>query len=433
MELTQPPQTHYVNSGGFDLAYQVVGDGELDLIWLGGFATNIDLMWDVPAIVAWMTDLASWARVITFDKRGSGQSERVPPGQMPTLEDRLADLAVVQNAAGSSRAALVGDCEGGALGALYAATFPQRVSHLVLSGAVLSPLDSTLGDHLVEGWGTGVSGEYWTPSLIDLPGVRAAWGRWERSAVTRAGVQVLLDMAAETDVRGILPAITVPTLVLHRDGDRVAPVDHARQAAATIPSCELRILPGVDHPPWYGDSGSMLRELRRFLTGDPAPPNTDRILTTLLFTDLVGSTQLATSLGDAAWSERLELHDHLADHAVKQHGGRMVKHTGDGILASFSRPGDAIRCATHVTRQLSEAGLAVRCGIHTGECEIRGDDLGGIALHIAARVLALAQPHEVLVTRTVRDLVAGSAITFDPRGIHPLRGIDGHWELHAAR
>jgi class 3 adenylate cyclase/pimeloyl-ACP methyl ester carboxylesterase len=428
----RPPQTQYVNSGGYDIAYQVVGEGPVDVGWLGGFATNIDAMWDVPEAVAFMNRMAEWCRLIVFDKRGTGVSERVPPNEMPTLEERMSDLGAVLDAVGSQRTALIGDCEGGALAALYAASHPDRVTHLVLSGAILGPPDPALVAEVVTNWGTGVSGDYWAPSIIDSPGVREDWGRWERSSVTRSGARTLFEMAAETHVRAVLPAVTVPTLVLHRRGDRVVPIEHGREAASLIDGCVIGELPGDDHTPWFGDSESFLSALRDFLLDGAETPRGERVLATLLFTDVVGSTELAQRLGDAAWQSRLVAHDDAVVRAVDRFRGQLIKTTGDGALATFDRPSNAVRCALSIVRQLSSSELRIRCGAHTGEFELRGSDVDGIAVHIAARVMDLAGPDEVLVSRTVKDLMAGSDVELEPRGGHELRGVEGVWELFSA-
>lgn len=426
------PETRYVTSGGYDLAYQVVGEGPVDVGWVGGFATNLDAMWDVPPIAAFMHRMAEWSRLIVFDKRGTGVSERVTADRMPTLEERMSDLEAVLDAAGSERVALVGDCEGGALAAVFAASHPDRVGHLVLSGAIVGPPEPSMVDDVVENWGTGISGEYWAPSIIDAPGARENWGRWERSAVTRSGARTLFDMAAETDVRAVLPAVTVPTLVFHRRGDRVAPIEHGREAASRIRGCLLRETPGEDHSPWFGDPEAFLSALREFVLDGVEPPRGERILATLLFTDVVGSTELAQRLGDAAWQSRLVAHDDAITRAVDRFQGLLVKTTGDGALARFDRPGNAVRCAMSIVSQLSSSELRIRCGVHTGETELRNGDVDGIAVHIAARVMDLAGPDEVLVTRTVKDLIVGSEIGLERRGDYELRGVDGRWELFRA-
>ena len=441
-------QTRYTRSGGVDIAYQVVGDGPLDVVWVPGFVSHVEMFWDLPGFGDAWRRFARFARLIVFDKRGTGLSERA--SRLPTLEERMDDVRAVMDAADSRRAALVGMSEGGPMAILFAATYPERTAALVLWGtfarAAFAPdcpagaapdVVESLYDFIREKWGTGrvlarVSMQDLTPDDAILGG----FGRAERNAGTPSAAVMAMRFGAETDVRHVLPAIRVPTLVAHRTGDPLVNVELGRQLAANIPGARLLELPGDFHLGGIpGCNDALFDEIEEFLTGTrTAPaPDVDRVLVTILFTDIVGSTERAAALGDRRWRALLDAHDAAVRQTLAGMRGRELKTTGDGFMAAFDGPARAIRCAKAITDAARRLGLDVRAGLHTGECEVRGDDLTGLAVHIGARTAALAGPGEVLLTGTVRDLVAGSELEFDDRGEHELRGVPGRWRVFSAR
>ncbi|HJQ42503.1 MAG TPA: adenylate/guanylate cyclase domain-containing protein [Jatrophihabitantaceae bacterium] len=436
------PQTHYVDSGGVNIAYQVVGDGPIDLVFVPGFISHLDLQWTEPRVARFFTKLASFSRLILFDKRGTGLSD--PVAAPPALEDRMEDVHAVMDAAGSERAALMGLSEGGPMSILYAATYPDRVTALILCGTyatssldpAVNPAAETWAELLpqvlatLDHWGEGRTLSLFAPR-VDTARDRIARGLFERSAASPRMARMLLDAnLAQTDVSALLPTIQVPTLVLHRESELV-PLASGKHLADNIPGAKLVVLPGADHIPFYGDGDGYAEEIEEFLTGVRSTRVSDRVLTSVLFTDIVGSTERATGMGDAAWRELLGKHDEVVRREISEHRGRLVKTTGDGILATFDGPARGIRCATSISDALRDLGVEIRAGLHTGECELMGDDIGGVAVHIAARIAALGGPGEVLVSGVVTDLVAGSGITFSDRGTHELKGVPGRWHLHA--
>ncbi|MGH3556760.1 MAG: adenylate/guanylate cyclase domain-containing protein [Mycobacterium sp.] len=441
--MIQQPDTHYAKGPGGNIAYQVVGDGPMDLVIVPGWISHVDLMWSDPGWPTFIGQLASFARVILYDKRGTGLSD--PVDGVPTLESRADDLRSVMDAAGCQRVALLGFSEGGPISVLFAATYPQRVRALVLLGTFASGLlddDGSPGRAkwiqlmarvraTIDHWGEGHTIDWAAPSLSNRPDSRRAVGALERAGMSPRMAWVTFQaILTQIDVRDILSSVHVPTLVLHRKNDAI-PVEFARELAANIPSARLVELDGVDHWPSVGDIKSITGEIEEFLTGQRHEPIPDRVLATVLFTDIVDSTRHAAKLGDRSWRELLERHDETTRTAVARLHGRIVKHTGDGVLATFDGPTRAVRCATVLADHITELGIDVRCGLHTGECEIRGDDIGGIAVHIGARIAALAQAGEVLVSGTVKDLVNGSGIAFQDRGTHVLKGVPGEWKLFA--
>ena len=434
------PDTRYARSGDLRIAYQVVGDGPIDLVFVPGFVSNLDLAWDDPVFAGFIDRLAGFSRLIRFDKRGTGLSDRM--GDLPSLEVRMDDVRAVMDAAGSERAALFGISEGGAMAMVFAATYPERTRALVLFGAyahyatwVVPPdrLDGVLA-RLDALWGTGEMVDGFAPSRAADPQFKAWWARWERLGASPSAAVHLTRMNSEIDVRPIVPSIRVPTLILHRVGDTRVSVEAGRYLARHIPAATYVELPGEDHLLWCGNANQVADEIEEFLTGSRPEVEPDRVLATVMFTDIVDSTTRAASLGDQAWSALLERHDALVRRELARFRGREVKTTGDGFLATFDGPARGVRCGEAIVEAVGTLGLDVRVGLHTGEIEIRpGDDIGGIAVHIASRVMALAGPGEVVVTGTVRDLVAGSSLAFVERGRHPLKGLIEEVRLFASR
>jgi class 3 adenylate cyclase len=440
------PPTKYAKSGDAAIAYQVVGDGPIDLVLVLGFVTHLELQWDSPALARFFKRISSFSRLILFDKRGTGLSD--PVSEVPTLEQRIDDVRAVMDAAGSERAAILGISEGGPMGVLLAASRPERVSALVLHGAMgrtteapdypwaapAQALRESAVEFIVPYWGQQAEGivELFAPSFANDPEAVEFNARLERSGASPAMVQQIFEMFLDIDVRAVLPTIHVPTLVLHRRGDRVVNRRAGRELAAAISGARYVELPGIDHLPWAGDSEAVLGEIEEFLTGTRAVPEPDRVLATVMFTDIVGSTRRAADLGDARWRELLSAHHAAVRRELMRFRGREVKTLGDGHLATFDGPARAIRCGHAIAEAVDSLGLEMRIGLHAGEVELMEDDVGGIAVHVAARIGALAAPGEVLVSSTVRDLVAGSGIRFVDRGTERLKGIADEWRLFAA-
>ncbi|MFL5316945.1 MAG: alpha/beta fold hydrolase [Microvirga sp.] len=424
------PDTHYAKNGDVRIAYQVFGQGAFDLVYVPGFVSNIDLYWDYPAMARFLTHLGSFCRVIVFDKRGTGLSDRGV--SVPTLEERMDDVRAVMDAVGSERAAVFGVSEGGAMSMLFAATYPERTQALVLCGTyphfftyVLSPeaFEESLA-RVETTWGTGASLAVFAPSKVADEAFRQWWGRFERLGASPSAVLALMRLNSGIDVRGVLPTIRAPTLVLHRVGDKRVSVEGGRYLAANIPGAKYVELPGEDHFFLAGDVDRIADEMEVFLTGSRADIEPDRILATVMFTDIVDSTKRALKLGDRRWRELLDQHDRLLRQEIARFRGREVKTLGDGFLATFDGPARAVRCGTSIVDAARSLDLDVRGGVHTGEIEVKGDDIGGIAVHIAARVAGLAESNQILVSSTVRDLVAGSNLQFADRGPHALKGLD---------
>lgn len=435
--------TRYAQSpDGTSIAFQVHGEGELDLVFVPGFVSHVELVWEEPAIARFLRRLASFSRLIVFDKRGQGLSDRL--GRPPTLEESMDDLGAVMDAAGSERAAIFAVSEGGPMSALFTATHPERVSSLVLYGTfarMLRTPDFPQGvseerfeswSKLVrEEWGGAVAVDLWAPSDAGNPEFERWWARLLRQGTSPSGAIELMDLYREIDVRATLSALDVPVLVLHRRDDRLIPVRQGEYLAARIPGARYVELSGADHLPTVGDQGELLDEVEEFLVGSRGAHGAERALATILFTDIVGSTETAARLGDRRWRDLLERHDATVRQALAMHRGREVKTMGDGFLATFDGPARAIRCAAAIKDELSRSGVEIRSGIHSGEVEAIGDDVGGMAVNIGARVGALAAPGEVLVSSTVRELVVGSGIEFEERGSHRLKGAPDEWRLFA--
>ncbi|MCI4320068.1 MAG: adenylate/guanylate cyclase domain-containing protein [Thermoplasmata archaeon] len=436
------PETKYARSDGVHIAYQVFGRGPRNLVFVPGWASHIEYAWEEPLFVRFLERLATFARVIWFDKRGTGLSDRV--SGLPILEQRVDDLRAVMKAVGVRRASVFGTSEGGSMCALFAATRPEQVERLILFGAFAKRLKSpnypwgpTRASRerwirqLEAGWGSDVELDTLAPSMARDPSFRMWFAAYGRLSVSPAAAVTLARMNTDIDIRGVLPSIHVPTLVLHRRNDRDVLVGNGRYLAKHIPGAKWVELPGNDHVWWVGDTGSLLDEVEEFLTGTRAARTPERMLTTLLFTDIVGSTRRARSVGDRAWSHLLARHNRLVRRELARFNGREVKSTGDGFLAIFDGPARAVRCAAAIRQSVRELGISVRTGVHTGECEVLGDDIGGLSVHIAARVAGASDGSSVLVTSTVKDLVAGSGIDFEDRGLHRLKGLDEPWRLFA--
>jgi class 3 adenylate cyclase len=434
----------YAQSGEVHVAYEIVGDGDIDLVLVQGFVSHLDLEWDNPHMVRFLEGLASFARLILFDKRGTGLSDRAVG--VPTLEERMDDVRAVMEAAGSERAVLMGVSEGGPMSILFAATYPDRTQALVLHGGMARTTEAPdypwapPADALVEAAAellqpvlyTGEDIDVWAPSLAEDRQAKDWLARYRRAGISPDGLADFYAMFLDIDVRDVLPTLRVPTLVLHRHGDRVVNWRAGRWMAERIPGARFVRLEGQDHLPWSGDD-AVVEEVREFLTGVRVAPEPDRVLATVMFTDVAASTERAAALGDHRWKELLDAHDAAVRRQLEAFRGREVKTTGDGFLATFDGPARAIRCAEAIRTAAAELGLAVRIGLHTGEVEVRRDDIGGLAVHIGQRVSALAEPSEILVSSTVKDLVAGSGIEFDPRGEHELKGVPESWRLFAVR
>jgi class 3 adenylate cyclase/pimeloyl-ACP methyl ester carboxylesterase len=433
------PETQYAKSGDVNIAYQVVGDGPFDLIHVPPFVSNLELQWEDPAERRYYERLASFSRLIMFDKRGTGLSDRVA---VATLEERMDDLRAVMDDVGSQRAAVFGSSEGGALSVLFTATYPERVSALVLYGAyprmawapdypdgLPEEAWAEVERHIEGNWGRGHEvGSRAGPRRRSRLGQSAL--RWERLSASPGAAVAIMQMIFQIDVRDLLSAIRVPTLVVYRTAD----ISHAvgsRYMGSHIPGAKVVELPGSDYFPYLGDQDAILDEIEEFLTGVRPVPVPDRALVTVLFTDIVSSTERAAALGDDVWTRTLDRHDALVASEVERHRGRRIKTTGDGILATFDGPARAVRCAQAICEAVRSLGIEVRAGLHTGEIELRGADIGGIAVHIGQRVSALAGPGEVLVSSTVKDLVAGSGIAFADHGCHVLKGLADEWRVFA--
>ena len=436
------PETRYAKSGDVHIAYQVLGDGPIDLTYVPSWISQVEQLWEEPSLVRFIERLLTFARLIIFDRRGTGLSD--PVVGAATLEQRMDDVRAVLDAVGSKRTALFGFSEGGPMSALFAATYPARTSALILYGTTPRELwapDFPLGrgteeresfyTMMLRGWGTGAGIEILAPSAAGDAAFRRWLGRMQRHAASPGSARRIIRTIEETDVRQVLPTISVPTLVLHRSGDLMVPVEIGRYVASMIPHAKYVEIPGNDHLPVPGDSDRILDEVEEFLTGMRLDHEPDRTLATILFTDIVGSTERAAELGDRRWRDLLESHYDMVRKELDRFRGMEVKTIGDGFLATFDGPARAIHCAEAIIQAVPALGIELRAGLHTGECEIMDGDIGGLAVHSAARVSALAGPGEVLISRTVADLVAGSNLRFTDRGSHVLKGIQGEWQLFA--
>jgi class 3 adenylate cyclase len=439
--MAEIPETRYAKSGDTHIAYQVSGAGPLDLVYVPGFVSHLEQQWQNPRWSHMLRRLASFSRLIMFDKPGTGLSDRL--AAIPTLEQRMDDVRAVMDTVGSERAALLGISEGGPMSILFAATYPQRTSALALYGTYARRMwapDHPCGrseanmreilDRMERGWGKDASLDLWAPSIAKDEDVCRAVATYQRLAASPGAALTIMRLTTEIDVRHILPVIGVPTLVMHRTGDRVTRVEQGRYLAEHIRGAKFVELAGEDHLPSVGNGDAIIDEVEEFLTGI-RPADTDRVLATILFTDIVGSTERALALGDRRWRELLGQYYGVARRELTRFRGREIDTAGDGLFAAFDGPARAIRCACRIRDELRPLDLEIRSGLHAGECEVVGEKIGGIAVHIGARVAAAAGPGEVLVSNTVKDLVAGAGIGFKDRGTHVLKGLPGEWPLFA--
>jgi len=428
------PEVHYVRTGDVSLAYQVVGDAPIDLIEVAGIFTHLEAKWEEPGLTRSIADLARFARVILFDRRGIGLSDRISADRAPTLRELVSDVSAVMDAAGSREAVLLGVGDGAPIAATFAAAHPERTRALVLYNTLpLVPSDQ-FGDPerllaaIESGWGTGVMA-----SRMGAEELQPYFARIERRACTPNAAARMMRAMAMTNLAEVLPAIRVPTLIHHYRDHPGQPAQGARDAAALIPGARYVEIPGYSADGQLRERRGLAAVIEEFLTGSASVPDTDRVLAAILFTDIVGSTERAAELGDRRWREVLDEHDRRVRRAVECAGGRLVKSTGDGVLACFDGAARAVRCATALVAEAQRLGVPVRAGVHVGECERRGDDIGGMAVHVAARVLALAGESDVLVTSTVREALVGADIGFESRGTETLRGVPGSWGLFLAK
>jgi len=439
--MAELPETRYAKSGDIHIAYQVLGTGPPDLVYVPGFVSHLEHQWQNPSWAHMLRRLASFTRLIAFDKPGTGLSDRL--AAIPTLEQRMDDVRALMDAVGSERAAFFGVSEGGPMSILFAATYPQRTAALILYGTYARrtwapdhPWGRTeaeaqaIFERMERNWGRDAFLELWAPSIANNAEANRAMATYQRLAASPGAALMVQRLAAQIDVRHVLPVVRVPTLVMHRSGDRVTRLEQGQYLAEHIPGAKFVELAGEDHVPWVGNGNAIIDEIEEFLTGI-RPAETDRVLATILFTDIVGSTERALSLGDRRWRELLNQYYSAARRELLRFRGREIDTAGDGLFASFDGPARAIRCACGIRDAVRPLGLEVRSGLHAGECEIVGEKIGGIAVHIGARVAAAAGPGEVLVSNTVKDLVAGAGIRCKDRGTHALKGLQGEWPLFA--
>jgi len=440
------PVTRYARSGDLNIAYQTMGDGPIDLVFVPGMITHVEFLHEIPGYTDFLRRLAMFARVVTFDKSGQGLSDRA--FGVPSLEQRMDDIRAITDDIGSTRAALLGCSEGAPISVMFAATYPERTSHLILFGGfarfTAAPdypfmrTEEELARRVEDAcahWGTGrLFIKSFLPSLATAPNGVSQFAKLERLTFSPGALRAMYRQNALIDVRPVLPAVRVPTLVLHRRTDAVLRVENGRYLASQIPEAKfIGYSDCSDHLIFSGDWPSLCGDIEEFVTGhrEMTVPDFDRVLATVLFTDIVDSTRRAAEMGDQAWHRLLDEHDRTAQRIVTQHRGNLVRTTGDGVLATFDGPGRAIRCALAFEAATARMGLPVRAGLHTGEIELRDGDIGGIAVHAAARVMAKSEPGEVLVSRVVTDLVAGAGLKFSERGAHEFKGLPGRWDLFA--
>jgi pimeloyl-ACP methyl ester carboxylesterase/class 3 adenylate cyclase len=435
------PETRYAKSGDVHIAYQVIGDGPIDLVIVPGWVSHLEILWDEPQAAAFLRRLGEFCRLIIFDKRGTGMSDPMTYG--PPIDERMDDIRAVMDAAGSERAALLGYSEGAPLALVFAAAHPDRVSAVISYAGFArarraADYPAGVPDEAVERFIEGVcrageTGEFYDvviPSRKGDEGFRQWFAQICRQAASPGMMRILMLANSTIDIRQVLPLIRMPTLVLHRTGDQLVRVEHGRALAAGLPGSKYVELDGGDHWPWFGDTGAVIEEIEEFLTGMRHAGPADRVLATVMFTDIVGSTERVAAIGDRAWRELLDRHDAVTSRQVERFRGRALKHTGDGVMATFDGPARAVQCASTIRDATLAIGVDVRAGLHVGECEVRGDDIGGLAVHIAARVADAAGPGQILVSSTVKDLVEGSGLGFIDAGARAFKGVPGEWRLY---
>jgi class 3 adenylate cyclase len=438
------PETKYARLEGDRIAYQVLGHGPPDLVMTRGGYGHLDIAWEDPGSTLFFRSLASFSRLILFDRRGMGASDPLPPDPLPPWESYAEELAAVLDAVGCERAAILAEMDAGSLALFFAGARPDRTSALILANTAAKfvaaddypiGISAEVGEAILaqfdQGWGTDALLGMLLPSRVGDERFRHWYMKMQRALASPKAAQAFLRTMLEVDVRTVLPLVQAPTLILHRREVQLLPIDLGRYLADHIPEARLVELPGADAPLIWEEPQLTLDLIEEFLVGVRRTAEPNRVLATVLFTDIVDSTKHVGRLGDRRWRELVNTHDEVARQIVEEWGGRLVKTTGDGILATFDGPGRGIGCAAAVRDQLAGIGLHVRSGLHTGEVELRGDDVGGIAVHIAARVMAAAGSGEILVSRTVRDLVVGSDLVLEDRGAWPLKGVEGTWELFA--
>jgi pimeloyl-ACP methyl ester carboxylesterase/DNA-binding CsgD family transcriptional regulator len=433
----------YARSGDVNIAYQVVGDGPIDLVLVLGWVSHLAYVWELPAMATFLNRLASFSRLILFDKRGCGMSDRVHP--LPTMEQRMDDVRAVMDAVGSKRAAIMGISEGGVMSALFAATYPERTAGLIIDGSYPSALrrpgypwgyteerlEIAIGQ-VKETWGRVIGMERYAASQVDNPEVANWWATFTQMSASPGDAQDLLRMNTHIDIREILPAIRVPTLIIHANGDRVAPIEAGRFFAEHIPGARLLELDSIDHWPYFGDADIVIGEVQELLTGGRTAPAPETMLATVLCTNVTQAGAHAVWLGDKRWNELVDRHHGVVRKALARYAGREIEASEHGVTAVFDGTARAVRCAIDVRDQLLDLGLRIRAGLHAGECEIHGDRPRGVALQIASSLMGAAQPGEVLVSSTVKDLVVGSGLEFAERGGREFAGVPGSWNLYAA-
>ncbi len=435
------PETRYTQCGTINIAYQVFGEGPVDLVLVPGWVSNLDMMWEEPRLASWLRQLGSFARVMLFDKRGTGLSDRVT--DTPMLEERMEDVRAVMDAVGSERAALVGYSEGGPMCALFAATYPAKARAVVMIGSYprrsrtegfpIGPDENKLEafiSRIKAEWGTPFALDLRAPSMCHDERFRAWWAKFLRMSTSPAAAEALTRANMQIDIRDILPAIRVPTLLLHATRDRTLPIAFSRYMVERIPGAKLVEIDSDDHLPWLEGGDEILRAVEEFLTGARHDAGGDRVLSTIMFTDIVGSTEILAETGDANWRALRGAHDEAVRGNLAAFNGREMNTTGDGFLAIFDGPARAVRCGQNICADAGRVGVSVRVGLHTGECELRGAEISGLAVHIASRITDLAPAGGVLVSRTVRDLVAGSGLRFETTGSHQLKGVPEEWQLY---
>jgi class 3 adenylate cyclase len=431
------PETRYAKVGDLSIAYQVFGEGPLTVVLDVWWFNEVDAQWDVPPLARLLGRFASFSRVITFDKRGLGLSDPVQLSELPSLEQWMDDLSAVLTDVGVEKVALVGGNGGALMPMLFAATYPERVGALVLVDAFADSRnvpDTEIERRLTSfrNWGHGDILRAMAPTAADQPGLLGPWAKYERASVSPGAVVAMMKMVYELDLRPVLSMIRVPTLVLHRRDALRIPLSSGQWLADHIPDARLVEIPGVDSFMWAGEQEMIVDEIQEFLTGVRPQAAPDRVLATVLFTDIVGSTELAADVGDRRWRSLLDAHHTTVRGDIARARGRVIETKGDGFVATFDGPARAIACGRDIARDVNRLGIDVRVGLHTGEIELIGDDIGGIAVHIAARIMALAGAGEVLCSSTVRDLVVGSELRFEDRGTRTLRGVPGEWRIYAA-